>query len=572
MWIFAWVLLIILLGFTYVEVDLSVRFNKWRAPFYDAIQNYDEPAFWNLMLTFTYLAIAYILLAVLSTYFQQWLQNRWRKWLTEQYLGKWMSDNSYYYWHLTGKATDNPDQRLTDDIRDFVDRTLDLFFNFLGRLGNLVAFTIILWQISGSLNIGGTPYDIKIPLPLTGEINDMPPVIVGGFDIQGYMLWACLAYAIIGTFVGHLIGRALIGINYDQQRYEADMRFALIRLRETSEQVALNRGAASEEKRLLGRFAYVYQNFNVYMNRMKWLVLHQSIYNQLAIIFPFVVCAPRYFAHQITLGTLMRIASTFDNVRVSLSWFLNAYVQLALWRSIVIRLNGYLDVVEETKRIHSGALISSTAKGSPLTVVGSDISLPGGSKLFGPLNLEVKPGMSLLVAGPSGSGKSTLFRTLMGLWPFASGKITIPEGNRMMVIPQKPYMPLDTLRGAVSYPSESGDFSDELIQAAMTRACVPALIDKLNDTENWGNVLSPGEQQRLAFARVFLHKPDWLFLDEATSALDEETQKKMYDEIRELVPGITIVSIAHRASLRNYHDFIIDVTAPVPKLETLQPA
>ncbi|PTX99354.1 ABC transporter ATP-binding protein [Verrucomicrobia bacterium LW23] len=565
---FAWIMIVILTVLAFADVGIDYWYNLWGGRFMRSLQQYNLPGFVSAMWEFAALAFLAIGLAVVTFYLQNWLQNRWRKWMFERYTGEWMKDNSYYYWHLTGKATDNPDQRLTEDIRDFTDKTLTLFFGFLGNLGKLIVFTQVLWEVSGPLNIGGKRYDIEFTAPFTGD-QFTSPLVVDGFDIPAYMFWVCLLYATLGTWLGHVIGKALIPLFFNQQKYEADLRFGLARLRETSEQVALSRGEASEEKRLNGYFGFVYTNFYALTNRLKWMVLYRYSYNQVAIIFPYIVSAPRYFSKLIDLGDLRRISHSFDSVRVSMSWFLLSYSELANLRSIIIRLNGFLDVVEATKKMESGITISPSDTNAPLTVKGMSLTVPNGAKLFGPIDLEVKKGMSVLVSGPSGCGKSTMFRALTGLWPFGSGAIRVPQGARMMVVPQKPYMPMDSLLKAATYPSEPEAFTREQIVEAMRLSRLEHLIAKLDETENWAMVLSPGEQQRVAFVRVFLHKPDWLFLDEATSALDEETQKAMYDQIRTIVPGVTIVSIAHRASLRNYHDFIIDVVAPAPKLEPL---
>jgi len=375
-----------------------------------------------------------------------------------------------------------------------------------------------------------------------------------------------LVYAIVGTFLTHYVGRRLIGINFQQERFEADFRFSLVRLRENAEGVALYRGERSEEAHLRQRFGAIQTNWWELMRYTKRLTFFTVGYNQTAVIFPFLVSAPRFFAGELTIGVLLQISQAFGRVEDSLSWFINAYGRLADWKASVDRLITFHDVLERhradatradarTEGIRVGAHAEPT-----LRAEGLSLALPNGKTILPDAAFTVESGDHVLVSGPSGSGKSTLFRALAGIWPFGQGQVTLPEGASVLFLPQKPYIPIGTLRDAVAYPAAGSAFTDAAICEVLEAVRLDHLPARLDEAQNWSMQLSGGEQQRLAIARALLHHPDWLFLDEATSALDAATEQHVYGLLRERLAGTSIVSIAHRPGVDDFHDATIELT------------
>jgi vitamin B12/bleomycin/antimicrobial peptide transport system ATP-binding/permease protein len=533
-------LLLLVIGLTLGLVYLNVLFNRWNNAFYNALQDKDYAAFWSQLIRFTWLAALFIVVAVYQLYLNQMLQIRWRRWLTERYLGAWLADGAYYRMQLTASETDNPDQRIAEDLRLFVSATLTLGIGGMRAVVTLVAFIGILWGLSGSLTIP----------------------IGAGWTIPGYMVWAALLYATVGTWLTNLIGRPLVGLNFDQQRYEADFRFGLVRFRENAEGVALYRGEADELRSFRDRFAAVVGNWWGIMRRQKRLTWFTAGYSQAAVIFPFVVAGPRYFRGEIPLGGLMQIASAFGQVQDSLSFIISAYPDLAQWRSVVQRLVGFERALARMRAdAASDGVLRSPGAGEALALDRVDLRLPGGRPLVESATLDFQPGDSALISGPSGVGKSTLFRAIAGIWPFGSGKISLPRDGRVLFLPQKPYLPIGTLREVVSYPTPPGGIDDAALREALEAVGLPALSARLGEVAHWALALSPGEQQRIAFARALVQKPAWLFLDEATSALDEESEVRLYTLLRQRLPGVTVVSVGHRSTLRPFHARNLVVTA-----------
>ncbi|MGH8736070.1 MAG: ABC transporter ATP-binding protein/permease [Burkholderiales bacterium] len=515
-------------------VWLNVQFNYWYNDFYNTLQTQNQPEFYRLLLKFTLLAFAFIIIGVYQLYLQQMLQIEWRNWLNDRLLADWLKDRAYYRLQLLDRGTDNPDQRIAEDLRFFVDSTLSLGLGLLSAVVTLVSFVAILWTLSGALSftLGGT--HVSIP---------------------GYMVWCALVYAIAGSWFTHLIGRPLIRLNFDQQRFEADYRFSLVRLRENSEGVALYRGEAEELGNFRTRFGNVITNWWGIMRKQKQLGFFTSSYGQMAIVFPYVVAAPRFFSGAIKLGGLMQIATAFGQVQSALSWFIGAYTQFASWKATVDRLTGFsasLAHVRAEAEQMDGERVEGAA--STLALDGLALALPQGQLLLAPSTLELKRGEHVLVTGPSGAGKSTLFRALAGIWPYWKGRIALPRGGRLMFLPQKPYLPIGTLKYVVCYPGDHRVIGDAEVRDVLHAVGLGPLGVELERRESWAQVLSGGEQQRLAFARALLNHPDWLFLDEATSALPDDDQAALYHLIAERLPGTTLVSIGHRASLAGFHE------------------
>ncbi len=525
-------LLILVIGLNLGIVYINVLLNQWNNAFYNALQDKDYAVFWSQLVRFTWLAALFIVAAVYQIYLNQMLQIRWRRWLTERYLGAWLADGAYYRMQLTASETDNPDQRIAEDLRLFVGATLTLGIGGMRAVVTLVAFLGILWGLSGS---------ITIP-------------VGAGWTIPGYMVWAALLYAIVGTWLTNLIGRPLVRLNFDQQRYEADFRFGLVRFRENAEGVALYRGEADELRSFRDRFGEVVGNWWAIMRQQKRLTWFTAGYGQAAIIFPFVVAAPRYFRGEMPLGGLMQVASAFGQVQDSLSFIISAYTDIAQWRSVVQRLVGFERTLARMRADAARDGVRRTpGAGEALALDRVDLKLPGGGPLLEAATLDFRPGDSALISGPSGVGKSTLFRAIAGIWPFGTGAISLPRDGRVLFLPQKPYLPIGTLREVVSYPTPPGGIDDAALREALEAVGLPALAGRLGEPAHWALALSPGEQQRIAFARALVQKPAWLFLDEATSALDEASEVRLYTLLRERLPGVTLVSVGHRSTLRPFH-------------------
>jgi vitamin B12/bleomycin/antimicrobial peptide transport system ATP-binding/permease protein len=518
-------------------VAINVMLNKWNNAFYNSLQDKNYEIFLQQLFRFTWLAGSFILVAVYELYLNQMLQIRWRRWLTERYLNAWLEGGAYYRMQLVAGETDNPDQRIAEDVRLFIagasggGGTLGLAIGGMRAVVTLVSFVTILWGLSGAFTL---------------------PWI--GLTVPAYMVWAALLYAVVGTWLTDLIGRPLVRLNFNQQRYEADFRFSLVRFRENTEGVALYRGEADELRGFRERFAAVVKNWWGIMRQRKRLTAFTSGYAQAAIIFPFVVAAPRYFRGEIPLGGLVQTASAFGQVQDALSYIVSSYTELAEWRAVVERLAGFGRAIE---RAHAEAAVQGIRRteeeSSALGLKHVDLLLPGGRSLMEGLDLTFRPGDNALISGPTGSGKSTLFRAIAGIWPFGRGEISMPAHGRVLFLPQKPYLPIGTLREVVSYPNLPGAVEDAVLRETLEAVGLPEMAGRLDESAHWALRLSPGEQQRIAFARALVQKPDWLFLDEATSAVDEAGEARLYTLLRDRLPNTTLLSVGHRSSLRPFH-------------------
>lgn len=521
-------LLVFVISLNFAMVYLLVQLNSWYNTFYNALQNYEAEKFWYLIGEFSALAFTYIIIAVYAIYLRQMLQIKWRTWMTQNYLNAWMKNQTYY---RLQDAADNPDQRISEDIGQFVNTSLGLLIGLLKQMTTLAAFGVVLWELSGSFTFN-----------------------LGGMEIviAGYMFWFSFVYSGVGTFFTHKVGRKLINLNFDQQKYEADFRFSMMRVRENSESIAFYRGETAEMEGFNLKFSSVIKNYWQLMKKNKHLNFYVNGYDQLAIIVPLIMAAPRYFSKEIQLGGLMQISSAFGRVQDALSFFVSSYDTLASLAAVINRLAGFTEHMEESQKIKSNV---TTAQASELKISNLNVSLPTGRELLKKLSLELTNAKSLLVTGASGCGKSTLLRTLAGIWAYASGEIGLPSDSKVMFLPQKPYLPLGTLKRALIYPlSEEKSPSDERLKETLRLVDLPALTEKLSSAEDWSRILSLGEQQRLAFARVLLSAPNYIFLDEATSALDEPRELEMYELLREKLPNVTIISVGHRSTLYKMHD------------------
>ncbi|MGZ5786770.1 MAG: ABC transporter ATP-binding protein/permease [Ramlibacter sp.] len=515
-------------------VYMLVLLNEWNRTFYDALQQRNLAVFWEQILRWTYIVAAYLVIAVYKFYLTQLLDLRWRAWLTEHYLQRWLANQAFYRMELSrfsGKADapDNPDQRIQEDLALFTSYSMTLSMGILNALVTLVSFIGILWGLSGGFvfNLGGSTY-----------------------ELHGYMVWAAVVYCVVGSVATHYIGRPQIGLNFQQQRLEADFRHHMVRVREYSEAIALDRGEGVERGHLDLRFGKVLANYLALIRARKNLIWFNIFFTQAASIFPLLVASPRYFSGAIQLGELMQISSAFGNVQDSLSWFVDNYQDLATWRATSDRLTSFEESVATQTRAERPDVAQSanTMASHDLT-----LALPDGRVLLSGLSLRVNAGDSVLVKGPSGSGKSTLFRAFAGIWPFATGKVEVPADT--MCIPQNPYFPDGPLRDALAYPDPAGKYSDEQLRQALSDALLPQLAMRLDDEDAWTQKLSGGERQRLALARVFLKQPGWVLADEATSALDAQAEQTLYERLAALVKrkGGALVSIGHRPALEAFH-------------------
>ena len=520
----------------------DVVLNNWHRVFYNSLQEKDWGGFISLMLAwrqtdegfmpgFLPIVAVYVLIAIYSTYLTQILQMRWRRWMVERMTADYLGGRAFYTMGATGHANaDNPDQRIADDTNLFVDKTLSLGLDLLSKVVSFFSFSVILWSLSSTLTVLGV-------------------------NIPGFLLWASLLYAAIGTLLTHLVGRRLVGLEFNQQRAEANFRFALARLRENTEGVALMGGEEQERAGLSRRFGAVFGNWMLLSKRKKLVNSLVNGYAQLAVIFPFVIAAPQYFTTAMKLGDLLQIVGAFSQVQNSISWFVNQYQDLAAWRATVTRLSGFEDAVAEARAAEASGLRLGRAAEPGLD--GVTVRLPGGDTLMGAARITFPAGRSTVITGRSGSGKSTLFRVLAGIWPFGTGLVRQPEGTRLF-LPQRPYIPLGTLRGALCYPAPPGRFPDRSVQAALEDVGLGRLAPVLDEEETWAQRLSGGEQQRLAIARALLLRPDWLFMDEATASLDPEAEAEMYGLLRSRLPGTTIISVAHRPAVARFHDVAME--------------
>lgn len=531
----AFFLLGCIIALTLGVVYMLVLLNQWNNSFYSALQNYDAKKIFDELIHFSWLAAIYILLAVYSYYLQQTLILNWRRWLTTRFIDIWLQNKTYYNLQMFGKDTDNPDQRISEDVRQFVEMTLSFGIGILKAFCTFASFVVILYNLSGSLSF-----------TFMGKT----------WTINGYMLWASLLYSVIGTYITHIVGRKLVKINFIQQKYEADFRFSMIRLRESAESVAFYRGEAQEGSVFKQRFKMLLDNFWKLVNKQKQLVFLNSGYSQIAIIFPFVVAMNRYLTKEVKLGGLMQVASAFGRVQDSLSYFVDMYSSIAQWQAVVMRLTCFghhmHDVYQQAERFH----VERFAAADVVEVDNMQINLPDGKPLLENISFTLHPGHNVLIKGVSGSGKSTLLRAISGIWPFVDGKIFLPSRDKLMFIPQKPYLPLGTLRAALNYPGNKPIDDTELIYL-MDLCQIGYLKDKLDLEADWSHVLSVGEQQRLAFVRAHIQQPQWLFLDEATSALDEDTEATMYSLLQERLQQTTVVSVGHRSTLNKYHELVL---------------
>jgi vitamin B12/bleomycin/antimicrobial peptide transport system ATP-binding/permease protein len=540
----AWGLLGLIVTINLGNVYVGIRMNEWNRGFYNALQVFDSGELLRQLGYFSMIASSGVLLTVYALYFNQMLQIRWRRWLTEKYLNAWLTNQAYYQLQLKG-AIDNPDQRISEDIQLFTTQACTLGLNLFTSIVGMASFLVILWGLSGPG---------AIPLGKFGTIY-----------IPGYLVWAALLYAGLATWITTKIGRALVPLNFRKQRFEGDLRFSLVRVRENAESVASYGGERVELGVFKERFHSVADNFRRIMKRQMRLGWFTSSYGQVALVFPYLVVSPRYFAKQMPLGGLMQVANAFCYVSDRLSYVITAYADIVAWLAVTERLAGFDRQLQELHDPRpTGPGINIRRSGVSVSVEDLDLDLPDGSALLRGVSCQPLRGSALLISGPTGTGKSTLLRAIAGIWPFGRGNIRIGEG-RMLLVPQRPYLPQGTLANALAYPCTDGKgFTAAQLGAALGEVGLGSYASQLDVVDNWGQRMSLGEQQRLAFARVLLAEPALLFLDEATSGLDEAGEARLYGLLRSAPWQPTVVSVGHRTTLIKFHDAILDLAPYIP--------
>ncbi|BAU76656.1 ABC transporter ATP-binding protein/permease [Metapseudomonas furukawaii] len=521
----------LLLVLTLFSVRMNVLFSFWYNGFYSALQGLDQKAFWYFLGIFSVLATIHVLRALFTYYVTQAFNIHWRVWLNDRLTADWMKGDAYYRGQFLAEPVDNPDQRIELDVNSFVNGSVSLALGAVSALVSLVAFTGILWGLSA-------------------------PFELGGVEIPRAMVFAVYIYVIVATWIAFRLGRPLIRLNFLNEKLTANFRYALMRLREYAENVAFYQGTAIERGTLLGRFSALIGNVWALVYRTLKFDGFNLAVSQVAVIFPFILQAPRFFSGAIKLGDVMQTSQAFGQVQDSLSFFRSSYDTFAQYRATLDRLTGFLDANEDARELPR--VITQDAADS-LRIEGMDVLRPDGHRLLADLNLALQPGQALLIRGPSGSGKTTLLRSLAGLWPYAEGKVQRPGGHQALFLSQRPYLPLGDLRTAIAYPNTSTPADDERLKQALRRVNLAHLAEHLDLSQDWTRILSIGEQQRLAFARVLFNQPRIVFLDESTSAMDEGLEHALYSLLREELGDTLLVSVGHRATLTQFHTHRLEV-------------
>jgi len=522
-----------------LQVQLLVIVNSWRKHFYDALQISNMHFIVLSLFQFVIILALAILIFTYGAYFTGLLMNRWRRWMTYKYVSRWLTEHTAYAMQILGKNMDNPDQRISEDLNEFPNLTLQLFAGLFNAGLTLVAFSVILWQLSGPLTVHIMGHVVSIP---------------------GYMFFCTLIYAVFGTYITMWIGKHLPQLNYQQEQFNANFRFNLVRVRESTEQISLYRGEDNEKLRLMDTFKYVFNNFYRIINVQKYLGFFVNGYSLLTQVIGILIALPRYIAEHQEIGSLVQVSTAFQQVVDALSFIVNSFTTIASWRAVIKRLTEFTRLMSEaTVEIHQKNITVDYDGNQEIRAKNLSLCLPNHELLVNPMSFSIKSGEHVLITGKYGSGKSTLLRAMANIWPYGSGEISLPERNRRLFLPQKPYFPIGTLREALLYPNVDSKVPDEKIKTVLELCGLSYLKNRLNDIRYWSMEFSLGEQQLIAFARIFIVEPKWVFLDEATSALDEETEQHMYELLQTTFPDMAIVSVGHRSSIKLFHQKEIHV-------------
>lgn len=531
----SWFYLFIIIILTGGSVYIATRINTWYKEFWDTITNYDVEGFTHQLGIFVIIASIHVIVTVYNSFLKSKMSIHWRRYITEVMMQKWLDNNTYYKIQLTDRKTDNPDQRIAEDLNLFVSDTIILFIGLGTDIAMIVSFSIVLWSLSQSV-------DVTL---FNGYVLHLP---------DGYLLYLAIAYALAGTAITFILGKPLVKLNFRQQRYEADFRFSLIRVRESSESIALYKGEIEESATLKDRFKHVVKNYILLINCTKRLGFLTLGYAQTAVIFPILIAAPIYFAKLITMGTIMQISSAFGRVQDALSTLVMNFSSWASWKAVVDRLSLFANSIDEAQKFET--IKPKETSQTQLVVDNISIKTQEGRDLVSDISFDLNIGDKLLIKGKSGCGKSTFIRALAGIWPYTKGSLCMPNRDDILFLSQKPYLPQGSLRQALYYPKPIGDNDSKLIEY-MHILGLNHLVEKLDSEAMWSHILSLGEMQRVAFIRALLTKPKVLFLDEASSALDDDMEMTAYKLVMQSLNESIIVSVGHRSSLLEMHNKLL---------------
>lgn len=537
---FAWSMVIGIIIFNLLFVHSNILVNDWSKDFFDCIENKRTEKFYSLI-GFFFILIAYFVITFLMRFFLvSYLSIHWQRWLTDQYVSNWLKDQAYYKMQMLKDSTDNPDQRIAEDIGSFISITLLLTEGVFSAFVTIIAFAGILWTLSANL-----------PLPFLERVF-----------IPGSLFWASLFYSGIGTYIMVLIGRPLIKINYNQEKYKADFRYSLVRLRENTESVAFYKGEPQEKEEFYQRFQKVVLNYYQIIRQSIYINLWRNIFINLDTLFPFFITVPSYFKGLLSFGVVMQVNQAFVTIQKAFSFIIEQYFSIAQWQTVVWRLGGFHKNLQEIYSLqnvpYAAVQVNKNFSYSQIEVNLKSICLPSGQELLKNIYLSFPQGKHALLIGASGTGKSTFLRVLSGIWSFGYGEINFPKNQKALFLSQRPYIPLGSLKTGILYPIPLSEEPKNVdFENILKRCKLSHLVKKLDVVEDWSKILSLGEQQRLAIARVFIQKPDWLFLDEATSSLDEETEKHLYSLLQKDLAQTTYISVGHRSTLRSFHEKIL---------------
>lgn len=543
-WKFAAFVTLFIVVLTFGILYLFYLLNLWQVQFYNSFQNKDFGEFVDSLWKFVVLVIIFIPAVSIDSYVTSYFTFRWRKWMTEKYVTRWLGNDRYYKMMLKEHTTDNPDQRISVDINEFTTFTFGLFIGFLKEILNLILFIGILYTVAGPLvwNVWG---DYTITL-------------------HGYIAHGLLIYAIIGTYIAHMVGNKLVGLRYNQEKYEADFRYRLVRFRERREEIAFYDDIKFEEKGFIGAFWDIRMNYLMLIKRTFYFTLWEVFYINATTLIPYILVSKEFFFGTMTFGVVRQVAHAFNRVESSISYFIKHYESLSKWRAVTRRLYIFDQEMEQvdSQGFYDGKtdeIERNIIDKSKLLIQDLTLYTPKMKKVLDNINFEINQGDKVLIKGPSGIGKSTLLRVLSGIWPFGEGTVSLPDPEKVMFVPQKPYMPIGTLREVVCYSTGSTAYPDEEIAHVFDAVGLGHLKDQLNVEQEWIAALSLGEQQRVIFARIILAKPDWVIMDEPTASMDKENEKNVYQILAKELPDATIITVGHSETLQDYHDRTMEV-------------
>lgn len=530
----AWLFTFCLIFSTGLLVLLNMKLNNWQVDFYNHLQQRSLSGFYHSLLQFAEICSVLVITSGWQTHFKMLLQLRWRQWLTNRFITMWLHNQTYFHMKFLDNSVDNPDQRIAEDIQLFVNHSLELVVGFLRHLIALIVFSIVLWRLSGNIELSFYIIDLTVP---------------------GYLVWSALLYSVLGTWITMKIGHPLMSQNNVQQSNEADFRYSLVRLKEYADCIALCKGDVWEKHSILKRFSCILVTYLAIIKTTRNITWISSAYSQLSTVFAFLIASPRYFNDELQLGQLFEISGAYWYVHSALSYIIESYGKIAQWQAVTDRLQLFYKLLAKPLPLKASGITFVT----PNMLLTKDLSIysPAGHILLDKLTLEIASGECLLITGPSGCGKTTLLQALAGIWPYYNGTISCPPTAITIFLPQKPYLPIGSLRDAILYSHRPHNITDNQLREALRLCKLSALESHINIEADWSKLLSLGELQRLSIARVIVHRPQWVFLDETTACIDEATEAAIYQMLKEQLPSTSLITIGHRDTLRTYHNRIL---------------